>query len=138
MLRVSDTPELQRDAFDITDTMTFYSAVIAHAYYAIFFAAKAYLHVKGTDTSPPEEHRKVFEEFRALVESGVVDGDLLRIYHDTMSQADTLLGILVREREKRTTFTYKRMPQSNRPPAEQSVANAHKFITHIRQLCARQ
>jgi uncharacterized protein (UPF0332 family) len=135
ILQISDKPDIQRDTFRITEPMTFYSAVIAHSYYAIFFATKSYLHMKGTDTSPPEEHRKVFEEFKTLVKSGVVDNDLLRIYQEMMLQADTLLGILSKEREKRTIFTYKRMPQSNRPPAEQSVANAHKFIIHLRQLC---
>lgn len=136
VFQLSDKPAIQRDAFHIPEPMTFYSAAIAHAYYAIFFAAKAYLHTKGTDTSPPEEHKKVFEEFQSLVTSGVVDKDLLRIYQDVMFQADTLLGILSKEREKRTTFTYKRMPQANKQPAEQSVINAQKFITHMRQLCA--
>ena len=37
---------------------TYYSAVIAHSYYSIFYGAKAYLAKKGVEVSAPEEHKK--------------------------------------------------------------------------------
>jgi len=36
------------------------------------------------------------------------------------------------EREKRTTFTYKTLPQANKEPAEKSIENAKFFISHIK------
>jgi len=43
---------------------TFYSAAISHAYYAIFYAAKALLLTKGIETKAPEIHRKTIDEFK--------------------------------------------------------------------------
>ena len=44
---LSETPRIQKDTFDIKDPETYYSSVIAHSYYSIFYAAKAYLLRKG-------------------------------------------------------------------------------------------
>lgn len=40
---------------------TFFHSVIAHAYYAIFYCAKAYLLSKGIKTEAPEEHLMNFQ-----------------------------------------------------------------------------
>ena len=40
---------------------TFYSAVISHSYYAIFYAARAILLTKGIEPKAPEIHKKTLE-----------------------------------------------------------------------------
>ena len=37
---------------------TFYSAVISHSYYSIFYCAKTYLLTKGIKNKAPQEHKK--------------------------------------------------------------------------------
>jgi len=44
---MSEQTRIQTDTFDVKDPETYYSAVISHAYYCIFYAAKAYLLTKG-------------------------------------------------------------------------------------------
>lgn len=110
---------------------TYYSAVISHCYYSIFYLAKAYLRSKDISVFAPEEHKKTYEEFEKLVSSGKVDFELLKIYQSIMIKADTLLGIFKTEKKKRGDFTYKRLPQANKNPAEESIKNAEKFYKHI-------
>lgn len=110
---------------------TYYSAVISHAYYSIFYAAKAYLLLKSIKTSAPEEHRKTFDEFSKLVDKGTVDMELLRIYQNLLMKADTLLHIFGLEKGKRSTFTYKRVSQANKEPAKESINHAKIFFKHI-------
>src|SRR3989338_11165632 len=75
---ISDDKKMQVEIFAMKED-TYYSAVISHAYYSIFYAAKAYLLLKGIKTSAPEEHRKAFDEFSNLVDEGTVDIELLKI-----------------------------------------------------------
>lgn len=134
ILRVSDDREMQVSAFSVKED-TYYSAVISHAYYSIFYAAKAYLLTKGIKTKPPEEHRKTFEAFLRLAEKGVIDMDLVRIYKEILIRADILLHIFEWEKEKRGKFTYKRLPQANRSPAVESIENAKAFFRHTYNIC---
>ncbi len=111
---------------------TFYSAVISHAYYAIFYAAKALLLTKGIDTKPPEIHRKTIDEFKKqFVDTGMLDFELLKIYRQMIITADELLHLFGREKWKRGHFTYTTLPQANRPFADESVENAKKFLQNI-------
>ncbi len=128
---------MQEEVFHAKTTHTFYSAVISHAYYAIFYSAQAYLLMKGTKTRPPEEHRKVFEAFKGLVDKGIVDVELLRLYEEVLVRADTLLSILETERKKRGEFTYQQIAQANLAPARESLEHARLFFRHIYQLCER-
>ncbi|MCD6557603.1 MAG: HEPN domain-containing protein [Candidatus Aenigmarchaeota archaeon] len=48
----------EKTSLDIKEDMTFYSAVISHSYYCIFYAAKAILMSKNIKTSTPEVHKK--------------------------------------------------------------------------------
>lgn len=48
--RLSEYPEAKK-MLDVPAMTTFYSAVISHAYYAIFYSAKAYLVKKGVAIS---------------------------------------------------------------------------------------
>ncbi|MBU1204217.1 MAG: hypothetical protein KKG60_04080 [Nanoarchaeota archaeon] len=38
------------------------------------------------------------------------------------------------EKRKRGQFVYKTIPQANREPAQESIENAKKFVTHIKQV----
>ena len=67
--------------FHIEEEMTFYSAVISHSYYAIFFAVKSILLTKGIKTEMPDIHKKTYEVFKEeFVNSGLLDAQLLKIY----------------------------------------------------------
>lgn len=67
IMKVSDDDNLQKDVFEMPND-TYYSAVISHAYYSIFYMTKAYLLTKGIKVEAPEEHRKAYEEFKKLVD----------------------------------------------------------------------
>ena len=81
---------------------------------------------------------KTFEEFKVLVEKGVVDVELLKIYESMLTRADTLLGIFQMEKRKRGKFTYRKLPQANMEPADESLKNAEMFFKHIYNLCGRE
>lgn len=136
ILKISDDKNLQLSVFGLLED-TYYSATISHAYYCIFYAAKAYILAKGIKTKAPEEHRKTFDEFSRLVEKGVVDVELLKIYKNILVKADTLLHIFDVEKGKRGKFTYRRIPQANREPAIESVNNAQFFFKSIFELCEK-
>ena len=113
--------------------MTFYSGVISHAYYSIFYAAKSILLTKNIKTYAPEIHKKTYEAFKEqFVDSGIIDIGLLNIYKKMIVRADELLQIFKDEKWKRGHFTYKTIPQANKEPAEESINNASKFIKNIK------
>ena len=134
-LIVSNNKELQVNVFKIEQPETYYSSVISHAYYCIFYSAKAYLAKKGIKTEAPEEHKKTYEEFRRLVFQSIVDKELLKIYDDIIVKADTLLGIFKTEKKKRGEFKYQKLSQANLEPANKRLENAKTFLKHIRKLC---
>ncbi|MBS3122031.1 HEPN domain-containing protein [Candidatus Woesearchaeota archaeon] len=116
----------------IPQDKTFYSSVISHAYYAIFYAAKAILVTKGIKTSSSEVHKKTFDEFKNnFVDTGVLDVKLLEIYKKIVIRADVLLGVFKDEKWKRGHFTYNTIPQANKEPADDSLANAKLFVSNI-------
>ena len=133
-MKISDDKEMQVSVFKVSED-TYYSAVVSHAYYCIFYAAKAYILTKGIKTEAPEEHKKTFEEFDKLVEKGIVDVELLKIYEKMLIKADVLLSIFELEKGKRGKFTYKTLPQANLEPAKESIENAQTFFKHIYYLC---
>ena len=91
--------------------------------------------MKDIKTSAPEEHKKTFDEFSELVYKGAVDVELLKIYKNMLMRADTLLRVFEIEKGKRGKFTYKRIPQANREPAQESINNAKTFFNNIFRLC---
>ncbi len=112
--------------------MTFYSSVISHSYYAIFYSAKAILLTKNIRTCAPEIHKKTFEEFKEnFVDTGTLDMKLLEIYREMVIQADELLEIFKFEKWKRGNFTYNTIPQANKEPAENSLKNSKLFVSNI-------
>ena len=44
---LSENIKAKKDIFSLPENITFYSAVIAHTYYGMFYSAKAYLISKG-------------------------------------------------------------------------------------------
>src|SRR3989338_11691969 len=125
---ISEKPNIQKETFKVNDPETYYSAVIAHSYYSIFYGAKAYLAKKGVEVSAPEEHKKSFNEFKKFVESGEIDVELLKIYQKALIRAEHLLGIFKEEKKKRGEFTYRTMPQANKEPAKESIEHAKTFF----------
>ena len=134
ILRISDDAKLRKDVFNLGSNFTFYSAVISHSYYSIFYAAKAYLMSKGIKIESPEEHRKTYDEFKSLVNEGILDVELLRIYEQVIIRADTLLEIFRIEKKKRGSFTYQKIAQANKDPAKNSLDNARIFFRNIYNL----
>lgn len=134
-LFISNNKNIQIDVMKIEEPETYYSSVISHSYYCIFYSAKAYLAKKGIKTDAPEEHKKTYEEFKKLVFQGVIDKELLKIYDNIIVKADTLLGIFKAEKKKRGEFTYQKLSQANLEPANESLQNAKTFLKHIRKLC---
>ncbi len=127
-----------KQEFALPNSVTFYSSVISHSYYAIFYAAKAILLTKGIKTSSPEIHKKTFEEFkRNFVGTGILDVMLLEIYRKMVVKADGLLEIFKDEKWKRGNFTYTTIPQANKEPAEESVRNAKIFLSNITKVIER-
>ncbi|MBI2631700.1 HEPN domain-containing protein [Candidatus Pacearchaeota archaeon] len=127
----NDSPE--KTALNVSSGSTFYSAVISHAYYAIFYSAKYYLLSKNILIPEQGQHNFVYQRFKKLAKTGELDKELLEIYKDTKIKAEALLLILESEEEKRTEYTYKTYPQANKLPAEKSLENAKFFVSHIRK-----
>ncbi len=130
-----DSPE--KAALHVTLGNTFYSAVIGHAYYAIFYSAKYYLLSKNMSIPEQGQHSFVYQKFKKLAKTGELDKELLEIYEDAKVKAEMLLSILEDEEEKRTEYTYKTYPQANKEPAEKSIENVKFFVAHIRKFVER-
>ena len=131
-LKISNNPELQKGQFKLEKDFTFYSLVIGHSYYCIFYCAKAILIENGVKTESPEIHKKTLEAFEEnLVKMGRLDVELLKIYKKMIVRAEELLEIFAFEKRKRGEFTYQKLPQANKEPAEESFNNAEKFFKNI-------
>lgn len=132
---VSNNPSIQKETFKIEKNFTFYSSVISHSYYCIFYSAKAILIRDGIKTEPPEVHRKTVQAFeKYLVETGRLDAELLRIYKSIIIRADELLDIFSKEKGKRGNFTYQKLPQANIGPAKTSLDHALVFFKNINKI----
>ncbi len=112
---------------NIPQNQSFFNDIISLSYYSIFYSAKAYLLSKGIETSPPEEHKKTYEEFAKFVGIGALDKELLNIYENAALEAETLLNIFLLEKRKRGKFTYNVNANANLPFAKDSIENAKKF-----------
>lgn len=132
---ISSNPTLQKEQFKLEKDFTFYSAVISHSYYCIFYSAKAILIKEGIKTNAPEVHKKTIIAFeKYLVETGKLNVELLKIYKKIIVRAEELLGIFSKEKGKRGEFTYQKLPQANREPAKESLDNASFFFKNINKV----
>jgi uncharacterized protein (UPF0332 family) len=118
----------------ISPDKTFFNDVISQCYYSIFYSAKAYLLSLGILTKPPEEHKKTYEEFKKVVFSGKLDKELLNIYESESEKAEVLLNIFYLEKKKRGKFTYNINSNANIPYAEESISNARKFVSLLKNV----
>lgn len=123
-----------KEILGIQKEKTFYFSVISHAYYSIFYAAKSYLFLKGIITDAPEEHKKTYEKFKTFVDRGILDNELLRIYENEISKAESLLNIFSIEKVKRGRFTYNIKSEANLPFANESIENAKRFVSVIKAI----
>ncbi|MDD5651108.1 MAG: hypothetical protein PHF86_11945 [Candidatus Nanoarchaeia archaeon] len=132
--RISEEIDLKNN-LSIPERTTFYSAVISHAYYSIFYSAKAALLSKGIKISAPFIHNKAYDKFKkTFVDSGKLDIHILEVYETALVRAEDLLQIMKDEKIKRGKFTYKTLPQANKDPAEESINNATLFVSHIKNM----
>src|SRR3989339_1888922 len=132
---ISSDSALQKERFRLEKEFTFYSTVIGHSYYCIFYSAKAILIKNGIKTEAPEVHKKTLEAFeKYLVHTGKLDTELLKIYQKMIVRADALLGIFSMEKRKRGEFTYQKLPQANKEPARESLSNASFFFKNINKI----
>ena len=132
---ISANPTIQKEQFKLEKEFTFYSSVISHSYYCIFYSAKASLIKIGIKTEAPEVHKKTLEAFeKYLVKTGKLDVELLKIYQKMIVRAEELLGIFLKEKGKRGKFTYQKLPQANTEPAKESFDNASFFFKNINKI----
>ena len=132
---ISNNIDLQKEYFKLEKDFTFYSNVINHSYYCIFYSAKAILIREGIKTEAPEVHKKTLDAFETyMVKTGKLDVELLKIYKEMIIKADKLLGIFSKERGKRGEFTYQKLPQANKEPAKESLDNAYLFFKNINKI----
>lgn len=132
---VSTNQQIQKEQFKLETSFTFYSSVISHCYYCIFYTAKAILMNEGIKTDMPNVHKKTLKAFKKfLVQTGKLDKHLFKIYEDMAIKADVLLEIFSSERGKRGRFTYQILPQANIQPAKESLENSDLFFKTIRKI----
>lgn len=124
----------KKEEFNLSKNSTFYSAVISHSYYSIFYTAKSYLLYKWIKTKAPKEHKKTYEEFKKLTDKGEIDLELLNFYSELLIKTNDLLGIFKIEKRKRGNFTYQKLNEANKNPAEKSLSNAKIFFKNIYNL----
>ena len=135
LFEVSNNPKLQKEQFKLEKDFTFYSTVIGHSYYSIFYSAKAMLIKTSIKTEAPEVHKKTLEAFeKYLVNTGKLDMELLKIYQKMIVRADALLGIFSMEKRKRGEFTYQKLPQANKEPAQESLNHASFFFKNMNKI----
>lgn len=122
LFEVSQNQEMQVEQYKLKKNFTFYSAVISHTYYCIFYSAKAILTKEGIRTYSPNIHKNTLEAFEThLVINGKLDVELLKIYKQMIIRAEELLGIFAKEKGKRGEFTYQKLSQANLEPAMEST-----------------
>ncbi|MFH1127356.1 MAG: hypothetical protein ABIG84_04990 [archaeon] len=129
LFETSYNERLQKEEFKLEKNFTFYSSAISHAYYCIFYSAKAILMTEDIKTDAPEVHKKTIDAFDDFfVKTGRLDVHLLTIYKKMFLRAEELLSIYSLEKRKRGEYTYQKLPQANVEPAKESIDNASLFF----------
>lgn len=117
--------------FNLSEESTYFSGVISHAYYCIFYSAKAMLLSKNVDTKSPNIHQKTLDAFKTeFIDTGILDARLFVIYKEMIIKAETLLALFRTEKRKRGDYTYNTIAQANADPAKESICNAKEFVKH--------
>ncbi len=137
MFKISESKKLKPE-LNLLDEDTFYSGVISHAYYSIFFGAKALLISVKIKTRSPNIHKATLDAFAYyFIVNGKLDFELLKIYKSAIVKADHLLELFVSEKEKRGEFTYQKLPDANKEPANESIKKATIFLTNLKKVIGR-
>jgi uncharacterized protein (UPF0332 family) len=123
-----------KEKLEINFKETFYSAVISHSYYCIFYCVKAYLLSKDIKLPEQGQHQTAYYKFRKFVLEGAIEKELLKIYDDLIIKADELLNLFEHEKLKRGHFVYKTTAQANIEPAKESLDNAGIFFKSINKI----
>ena len=77
LFQASEDRKLKED-LQVHEDSTFYSGVIAHAYYSIFYTVKALLLTANIETEAPEVHKKTFDNFKKVfIDTGLLDAKFL-------------------------------------------------------------
>ena len=80
LFKISNNNNMKK-LFLINEDSTFYSGVISHSYYTIFYCAKAMLLSEDINTKAPHVHKKTIDVFEKIfIKSGILDTRLLIIY----------------------------------------------------------
>ncbi|MBI2564583.1 HEPN domain-containing protein [Candidatus Woesearchaeota archaeon] len=138
-LRKLSEEDEEKIHFQLPSEITFYSSVISHSYYSIFYATKAILLTKNIKTDSPEVHKKTYKDFKKIfVDTGLLDVKLLEIYKKLIIRADQLLQVIKDEKWKRGHFTYETIPQANKKPAHDLINNAKFFIANITKVVKKE
>ena len=138
VFKISNSNTLKSE-LDLLEKDTFYSGVITHAYYAIFYAAKALLQKVGVELKSPNIHKAGLDAFAFYyIVNGRLDVELLNIYKSAIVKADSLLELFASEKDKRGTFTYLKLPDANKEPASESIRNATEFLTHAKKILQKK
>lgn len=129
--KLSEDEKAQQE-LSVPNKTTFYSSVISHSYYSIFYAARAYLISKGIKLSSEQGvHQQVYFQFKRIIIEEPSGKEMLELYEGIKTKAEVLLDIFSDEKRKRKMFTYETISQANRSPAEESIKNASTFFSHI-------
>ena len=76
---ISENAKVKKETFTLPEEITFYSAVISHAYYSIFYSVKAYLISKSITIPEQGQHNAIYQKFKQFVKKGEIDKELLVI-----------------------------------------------------------
>ena len=79
---LSENSKVKKEIFSLPEEITFYSAVISHAYYSIFYSAKAYVMSKNSTIPEQGQHNAIYQKFKKFVKEGDIEKELLIIYED--------------------------------------------------------
>src|SRR3989344_809194 len=100
LFQASENKKLKGN-FKVNEDSTFYSGVISHSYYSIFYCAKAMLLTKKIETDAPEIHKKTLEKFKEIfIDTGLLDTKLLIIYQAMIVRAEALLEMYKAEKRR--------------------------------------
>ena len=95
VLRSISEEDALKNNLAVPEKTTFYSSVISHSYYSIFYSARAALLSVGIKISAPFIHNKAYDKFKnAFVDSGKLDKYIMEAYEKMLMRAEDLLQIM--------------------------------------------
>ncbi len=128
-----------KDSLGLQEKDSFYDWVIVVAYYAMFHITQALLATKKIKITNIRVHEATLYAFaHNFILTKELEDELFFTYEDAEAKAEELFTSLSEERRKRGKFTYERLPQANKEPAEESITHATEFVREIETILKRQ